>query len=66
VAAWRVLGGTGAGALRSVGSAARQGFETAIPVASEPYVAVQALAADGRVLGTSKVIRTGAGSPSGA
>jgi hypothetical protein len=60
VAAWRVLAGASAGALRAAGTAARRGFETRITVASAPYVAVQALAGDSRVLGVSKVIRTGA------
>jgi hypothetical protein len=66
VRAWRVLGGARPRALRSIGSATRRGFETQVAVASEPYIAVQALAEDGRVLGTSKVIRTDAASPPGA
>jgi hypothetical protein len=61
VRTWRVLGGTSPSTLRWVTTSARQGFETQIAVTSQPYVAVQALGADGRVLGTSKVIRTGAG-----
>lgn len=54
VATWRVLAGELPAALRPVADAPRAGFETAIPVAARsPFVAVQALAADGTVLGTS-------------
>jgi hypothetical protein len=56
VAAWRVLGGETAGSLGPVAQAQRTGFETAIHLSSSlPYFAVQALDADGRVLGTSMV-----------
>src|SRR6185295_5063987 len=48
VARWTVLGGTSAGALTPVGSAARAGFETAIALDSRPtFVAARALDADG-------------------
>jgi hypothetical protein len=60
VTAWRVLGGASSDRLRALGTAAKQGFETRIQVASAPYVCVQALSGDGRVLGSSKVLRTGA------
>jgi Arylsulfotransferase (ASST) len=56
-ASWRVLAGPSAQQLTPVASAARTGFETAIATpATERYVAVQALAADGAVLGTSHAI----------
>jgi hypothetical protein len=58
VARWRVLAGPAADELRRVGAGARRGFETALPVrTSEPFVAVQAVDARGRVLGTSPAIR---------
>jgi hypothetical protein len=54
VRAWRVLAGTSPTALTSLTTAARSGFETAIPVGGgAPVFAVQALGADGQVLGTS-------------
>jgi hypothetical protein len=56
--AWRVLGGASAGSLAPVAGAPRSGFETAIPTTGTwPYVAVQALDANGEVLGTSTAIR---------
>lgn len=55
VANWVVLGGSSAGDLAPVGSALRQGFETAITVPDPPaYVAVEAQAANGTVLGRSE------------
>jgi hypothetical protein len=57
VAAWRVLGGSGAGSLKWVTRAARTGFETTINLAtSRRYFAVKALSAGGQVLGTSSVV----------
>ena len=54
VAGWEVLGGASAGSLRTVGSAARSGFETTIAIAEQPTVlVVRALGRDGRTLGTS-------------
>jgi hypothetical protein len=57
VTAWRLLAGPAATSLAPVAQVARAGFETAIPLpagaAVGPYFAVQALAADGGVLGTS-------------
>jgi len=54
VAHWSVLGGSSASDLRTVASAARSGFETAIAVPARPaFVAVEALDARGRVLGRS-------------
>jgi Arylsulfotransferase (ASST) len=51
---WEVLAGPHPGHLESVGSIARDGFETAMVVqSSEPYIAVQAKDRSGRVLGAS-------------
>jgi hypothetical protein len=51
---WRVLAGQDQSQLRPAVTVARSGFETAIAVKTEArYVAVQALDAKGRVLGTS-------------
>jgi EmrB/QacA subfamily drug resistance transporter len=64
VASWRVLAGAGSGvgagstagtSLRPVASAARSGFETAIPVpAGDERFELQALDAGGRVIGVSR------------
>jgi EmrB/QacA subfamily drug resistance transporter len=56
VRAWQVLAGPGAGHLKTVAEAARAGFETAIPLPASHVATlrVQALDADGRVLGTSR------------
>ncbi len=54
VASWRVLAGTGGGRMKAVATHARSGFETAIAVRpSEKSFELQALAAGGRVIGTS-------------
>ncbi|MGD0199098.1 MAG: MFS transporter [Solirubrobacteraceae bacterium] len=53
--AWRVLAGSGTGALRSVATASKRGFETAIPLSGTyKTFEVQALGAGQQVLGTSK------------
>ncbi|HUA49068.1 MAG TPA: arylsulfotransferase family protein [Solirubrobacteraceae bacterium] len=57
VASWRVLAGATPNQLRPVSTAAKQGFETQIEVPAAGYVAVQALGARGRTLGTSKVVQ---------
>jgi hypothetical protein len=59
VTAWRVLGGSNEGHLKSLGvTAPRSGFETAIHLARAPrYLAVQALGSGGRVLGSSAAVR---------
>ncbi len=58
VASWRVLGGSSTRTLAPVASAPRGGFETTLLTpGAESYVAVQALAANGAVLGTSKAIK---------
>ncbi len=59
VTSWQVLAGRSAGSLQPAKSAAKDGFETAITIASEPYVSVQALDAGGNVLSTSRTVRTG-------
>jgi hypothetical protein len=57
VASWRVLAGSAANALQAVVTSTKQGFESQIPIAAQPYVAVQALDAAGRALATSSVVR---------
>jgi Arylsulfotransferase (ASST) len=57
VASWRVLAGAAPNQLERVTTAARQGFETQMEVPAAAYVAVQALDAHGRVLGTSRVVQ---------
>jgi arylsulfotransferase ASST len=58
VARWRVLAGAGPACLRRIAEAAKDGFETAIPAASDArYFAVQALDANGQVLRTSNAVR---------
>jgi EmrB/QacA subfamily drug resistance transporter len=63
VATWRVLAGPSANATRPVATAARSGFETAIPLPSRstPYRSfrVQALDAKGRIIGASKLFSLG-------
>ena len=60
VVTWQVLAGSGPDDLEPVGSAPRKGFETAITLhTDEPYVAVQAKNASGRVLGTTKAVKPG-------
>jgi EmrB/QacA subfamily drug resistance transporter len=56
VASWRVLAATGfTGRMAPVASAPKSGFETAIRVpAGERSLELQALAADGKAIGTSK------------
>ncbi len=56
VSAWRVLAGASPHGLKAVAEGPRTRFETAIGLpagTAGPYVAVQALDASGRVLGTS-------------
>jgi hypothetical protein len=60
VATWQVLAGPDPDQLEPVGTSPWHGFETTLPVrTSEPYVAVRARSASGRVLGTTKVVRSG-------
>jgi hypothetical protein len=57
VARWQVVAGRDVGHLSAVKSAAKTGFETAIPVqTNEDFVAVRALDRDGAVLGTSRLV----------
>ena len=56
VTAWRLLAGASSSSLATVAQVPRSGFETPIPIPAGtvgPYVAVQALGAEGQVLGTS-------------
>ncbi len=56
VSSWRVMAGTAPGALKPLAQVGRSGFETSIPLpvnASGPVLEVQALDANGRVLGIS-------------
>jgi len=56
VGSWSVLSGASAAGLFPVATAARIGFETAIPITgTEVYLVAQALDAAGQVLGTSPV-----------
>ena len=56
VASWRVLAGSGPGQLSPVTTAPRSGFETAIKLGQNYHAyQVQALDANGKVIGTSKV-----------
>ena len=59
VTSWRVLAGSSPAALAPVRSVGWAGFETAIALPREPYLAVQALDARGQVLGHSRTVRTG-------
>jgi arylsulfotransferase ASST len=56
VASWRVLAGSAPDALQAVVTSTKQGFESQIAIATQPYVAVQALDAGGRTLATSSVV----------
>lgn len=58
VAEWRLLAGGSPDDLRVVAAAIKRAFETGIPLpADAAYVAVQAVAADGTVLATSKTLQ---------
>jgi hypothetical protein len=60
VTTWQVLAGSNPEQLKPVGSASRRGFETTVAMrTAEPYVAVQAKNASGRVLGTTKAVKPG-------
>jgi hypothetical protein len=59
VASWRVLGGSSPTAMTTVGTARRNGFETAIRLSSaQTDVAVQALDSSGHVLATSSTVKS--------
>jgi hypothetical protein len=56
-ASWRVVGGSDAAALAALKTVPRSGFETTIAISSAPHVlAVQALGAQGQVLGTTRAL----------
>jgi Arylsulfotransferase (ASST) len=58
VSSWRVLGGSSSSNLAPIATAAKGAFETAIAVPGPPAdIAVQALGAEGQVLGTSATIK---------
>jgi arylsulfotransferase ASST len=57
VKSWRALSGATSAQLRQVATAQKRGFETPIAVPAASYFAVQAVAADGTVLGTSPAVR---------
>jgi Arylsulfotransferase (ASST) len=60
VARWEVLGGDARDALVPLASAPRRGFETVLSAPGRPrYVAVRALDAAGKVLGTSPAVTPG-------
>jgi len=57
VARWQVVGGPSPQELRPLRTAARSGFETAIQVPAEPYIAVEALDATGVIIGHSATVK---------
>ena len=59
VSKWVVQGGSSSSSLRTVASAAKNGFETAITFSRQTYVRVQALDGGGHVLGTSATVKVG-------
>jgi hypothetical protein len=60
IATWQVLASSDPDRLEPVGSASWRGFETTIIVrTAEPLVAVRARSASGRVIGTSRAVRSG-------
>jgi hypothetical protein len=59
VGSWEVLAGARPGKLEWVGSAPRDGFETAmVAQTSDPYIAVRAKGRSGSVLGTTEPIKS--------
>ncbi|MGC1908830.1 MAG: arylsulfotransferase family protein [Candidatus Dormiibacterota bacterium] len=59
VTGWRVVGGSSPTALATVGSAARQGFQTKISLSQKPaYLRVEALGKAGQILASSEVVST--------
>jgi hypothetical protein len=59
VARWELLGGSAPTGLAVIGSVADAGFETAITVPAQGYVAMRALDADGNRLASSAAIKPG-------
>lgn len=58
VSGWRVIGGPSPTALKAVRQGPARGFETAIRVSPERYVAVEALDTAGHIMRTSATIRS--------
>ena len=58
VARWRFLGGSTPKSLAPMALAQHEGFETSVSIVPTAYVAVQALGHSGRVLATSKTVRS--------
>jgi len=56
VVRWELLEGDSPRSLARIGSVARSGFETAIPLELDRYLAVRAIGSGGVVLGTSAVV----------
>ena len=56
VSRWRVLAGPGPARLQPAATAPWEGFETAITLRAEPYVAVVALDGQGQVLARSRTV----------
>ena len=61
VASWQLLSGASAAHLAAVSPTPRTGFETTIPASPAAFVQVRALDASGKVLGSSKVVRSTSG-----
>jgi hypothetical protein len=59
VASWRVLGGSSASSMHTLATVANNSFESSATVPQQAYAEVQALAADGHVLGTSAPVQVG-------
>jgi len=58
VATWQVFSGSGPDEMKPLASAPKKGFETVITVnTTEPYVALQAKGASGKVLGTTRALK---------
>ncbi|HEY1689736.1 MAG TPA: arylsulfotransferase family protein [Solirubrobacteraceae bacterium] len=56
IASWRLLGGSSAEALEPLATVQSSGFETALKAGYTPFVAVEALNAEGAVIGNSKPV----------
>jgi hypothetical protein len=58
VTAWQLLSGSSAAHLSPVSITPRSGFETTIPAPAAAFLQVRALGSSGRVLGTSRAVRS--------
>jgi hypothetical protein len=63
VVSWRVLGGPDAAHLHPILTAAKRSFESQLTAPAAPYLCVQALDGQGRILGASETVRP---APAGA